>query len=319
MTDKVDEISKKLVAGQPLGDETDISLEEFIALYQKIGQQANTKQRVDIVLLNDRAFVQFTDLPPGNGIVYIKSERRLTRQDFSRTVANPVFHGDVLASTIKEQIKEDRSNILLSGAIGLLFTALLFSLGNSVAPNYPAYLITPNSFPATERAINMIVKVNEMLLTSATLFLSVFLVFTVAQSAKLQEDIRLFDTGLLHKFEHDDRLVTVIAIVSLILSVLNVTLLGLPVSLDVTAWNMLGYTVTLNKLSLISPLITGLTIGALIYCFLVLLYYLKRMMLITNRDMSAKVLERARSHHLHRQGTLPASRDDGSADQSAGV
>ena len=135
MTDKVDEISKRVVTGQPLGDETDISLEEFIALYQKIGQQVDTKQRVDIVLQNDRAFVQFTDLPPGNGIVYIKSERRLTRQDFSRTVANPVFHGDVLASTIKEQIKEDRSSILLSGAIGLLFTALLFALGNSVAPD----------------------------------------------------------------------------------------------------------------------------------------------------------------------------------------
>ncbi len=138
------------------------------------------------------------------------------------------------------------------------------------------------------------VKVNEMLLTSATLFLSVFLVFTVAQSAKLQEDVRLFDTGLLHKFERDDRLITIVAIASLVLSVLNVTLLGLPVSLDITAWNVLGYVITLNKLSLVSPPITGLTIGTLIYCFLALLYYLKRMMLITNRDMSARVLERAR-------------------------
>ena len=297
---KVDEISKKLIAGQPLGDEADISLEEFVALYQKIGQQVNIKQRVDIVLQDDRAFVQFTDLPPGNGTVYVTSEHRLTPQDFSRTVANAVFHGDVLASTIKEQIKEDRANIVIAGTIGLLFTILLFILGNSVAPTYAAYLVTPGQFPTTERAINVMVQVNEMLLTSATLFLSIFLIFTVAQSAKLQEDIRLFDTGLLHKFERDDRLIAVVAIASLVLSVLNVILLGLPVSLDVTAWRVLGYVVTLNKLSLISPVITGLMIGMLIYCFLALLYYLKRMMLITNRDMSVKVLERARRHH-HRQ------------------
>ncbi len=291
---KVDEICERLVTGQPLGDETDLSLDEFVALYQKVGQQVNIKQRVDIVLQNDRAFVQFTDLPPGNGIVYVTSERRLAPQDFSRTVANAVFHGDVLTSTFEERIKEDRTNILISGAIGLLFTILLFVLGNSVASTYLAYLATPDRFPSTERAISVVIQINEMLLTSVTLFLSIFLVFTVAQSAKLQEDIRLFDIGLLHKFERDDRLITIVAIASLVLSVLNVTLLGLPVSLDITAWNVLGYVITLNKLSLVSPLITGLTIGTLIYCFLALLYYLKRMMLITNRDMSARVLERAR-------------------------
>lgn len=306
---KVDEIYEGLIVGQPLGDDTDLSLDEFVALYQKIGQRINIKQRVDIVLQNDRAFVQFTDLPPGNGIVYVKSKRRLTPQDFSRTVANAVFHGDVLASTFREQIREDRANILITGVIGLLFAFLLFTLGNSVASSYADYLITPDQFPATERAINIMVKISEMLLTSATLFLSIFLVFTVAQSAKLQEDVRLFDTGLLHKFERDDRLITIVAIASLVLSVLNVTLLGLPVSWNISAGRILGYAVTLNKLSLISPLITGLTIGLLIYCFLALLYYLKRMMLITNRDMSARVLERARR-------TVPTNR--GSYRQQSG-
>ncbi len=148
---KVDEICERLVTGQPLGDETDLSLDEFVALYQKIGQQVNIKQRVDIVLQNDRAFVQFTDLPPGNGIVYVKSKRRLIPGDFSRTVANAVFHGDVLASTFKEQIKEDRANILIAGAIGLFFVFLLFALGNSVASTYAGYLITPDQFPAAER------------------------------------------------------------------------------------------------------------------------------------------------------------------------
>jgi len=298
---KVHEIGQKLIAGQPLGDKTDLSLDEFVALYQEIGQQVNIKQRVDIVLQNDRAFVQFTDLPPGNGIVYITSERRLTPQDFSRTVANPVFHGDTLTSTIKERIKEDRTNILIVGTVGLLFTILLFILGNSVAATCSAYLVTPDQFPATEMAINVMVHVNEMLLTSATLFLSIFLVFTVAQSAKLQEDVRLFDTGLLHKFERDDRLIAVVAIAGLVLSVLNVTLLGLPVPLDIAVWSICGYVITLNKLSLISPLMTGLAIAALIYCFLALLYYLKRMMLVTNRDMSIKVLERVRDYRSSRQ------------------
>lgn len=294
---KVRELCDKILAGIPLGLDVELSLDDLAALYHKVSQQAGTEQRVDIVLQNKRAFVQFTSRPPGNARVYVVSEQRLFCQDFTRIIANPVFHGDVLSCSARERFAEDRNNILIAGSGGIIFSILLFVLGNSAAPDYVSYLADPDTFPSVARVVDAITGTNELLLTSATLFLSIFLIFTVAQSSKLQEDSRLFDSGLLHKFERDDRLVAMVALLSLLLSVANVIVLGLPFPWEIANWSVANYAITLNKLSLISPLMTGLTVSALIFCFLSLLYYLKRMMLITNRDMSEKVLAKAEREH----------------------
>lgn len=294
---KLDDLGDRILAGQPLGPDASLSLDELAALYHRVSQQAGTEQRLDIVLQNKRAFVQFTGQPPGNARVYVVSEQRLTRQDFTRIIANPIFHGDILTTSAKQRIREDRGNILIAGGIGILFAILLFVLGNSAASDYASYIANPNNFPSVARVVDAITSINEMLLTSTTLFLSIFLVFTVAQSSKLQEDSRLFDNGLLHKFERDDRLVAIVALISLVLSITNVVVLSLPMHWQIASWTVTGYGITLNKLSLISPLMTGLTVATLVFCFLSLLYYLKRMMLITNRDMSKKVLAEAQSKH----------------------
>ena len=293
---KVDSFSNSILTGKPLDPTGSLSLDEFAALYHRLSEQTGVTQRIDIVLQDDRALVQFTGLPPGNQIVYIVSEHRLTQQSFSRIVHKPVFHGDILPVSFKQRIKEEHKNLLVSFGIGLLFALALFALGNSVAADYVSYLANPDKYPMIDRVVDSFAQVNEMLLTSATLFLSIFLVFTVAQSSKLQEDKRLFDSGLLHKFERDDRLIAMVALISLLLSILNIVILGIPATFSITRWHIAGsYILTFNKLSLIIPTLTGLSIAALVFCFLALLYYLKRTMLITNRDMSVKVLKLARS------------------------
>jgi hypothetical protein len=212
--------------------------------------------------------------------------------------------------SFKQRIKEEHKNLLVSFGFGLLFALALFALGNSVAADYISYLANPDKYPVIDRVVDFLAQVNEMLLTSATLFLSIFLVFTVAQSSKLQEDKRLFDSGLLHKFERDDRLIAVVALTSLLLSILNVVILGIPATFSITRWRVAGrYILTFNKLSLIIPTLTGLSIAALVFCFLALLYYLKRTMLITNRDMSVKVLKLARSSTAQQEQTNREKQD----------
>jgi hypothetical protein len=292
---KIDFLCNSILAGGPLNPTESLSLDEFAALYHKVSEQTGVKHRIDIVLQSDRALVQFTGLTPGHQIVYIVSEHRLTQQDFSRIVHKPVFHGDILPVSFRQRIKEEHKNLLVSFGFGLLFSLTLFALGNSVAADYASYLADPDGFPSVDRVVDFLVQINEMLLTSATLFLSIFLVFTVAQSSKLQEDTRLFDSGLLHKFERDDRLIAMVALTSLLLSLLNVVILGIPAAFGIARWQIAGrYMLTLNMLSLIIPALTGLSIATLAFCFLALLYYLKRTMLITNRDMSGKVLKLAR-------------------------
>jgi len=294
----VNDLSMRILAGEPLDSDESLLLDEFADLYHKISEQSGVTQQIDIILQNDRAIVQFTSLSPGRSRVYVVSNHRLSEQDFSRIIHNPVFHGDVLSTSIKQRIGEERTNLLISFGLGLFFSIVLFVLGNSGAADYGHYLADPDSLPAVGKIVDFITQINEMLLTGATLFLSIFLVFTVAQSSKLQEDIRLFDSGMLHKFERDDRLVALVALTSLLLSILNVAVLGLPEPFDMATWRIGGYIITVNKLSLVSPLMTGLAIAALTFCFLSLLYYLKRTMLITNRDMSIKVLNMATEQQL---------------------
>jgi hypothetical protein len=299
---EITRISETILAGNLQDSAVSLSLDEFAALYHEIGERVRGKQRIDIVLHDDRAIVQFTNLSPSNQRVYIVSDRRLTKEDFSRIVPNPVFHGDILEVSGRQRLEEELPNLILSSCIGLFFGVVLFLLGNSVAANYGSYLVNPDSFPLVERVVDFLAQINEMLLTSSTLFLSIFLVFTVAQSARLQEDTQLFDSGLLHKFERDDRLIALVALVSLLFTLLNIAILGIPVVLTVARWQITGaYTLTLNKISLVVPLITMASVVALTFCFLSLRYYLKRIMLITNRDMSKKVLNLAQKSVSHRQ------------------
>lgn len=294
-SDKIAELSKNILDDNPVSNEYDLTLDEFATLFHRLSSQGGKMRRTDVVLQNDRAIVQFTNLGSGKYRVFVVSDRRLTVQDFTRIIPNATFHGDVLTTSLRMRLKEERSNIVVAAILGLLMTAALFILGNSVASDYGDYLANPSSYETMGLVVDFLVQVNQLILVSVTIFLSIFLVFTVAQSNRLQEDYRLFDNGLLHKFERDDRLVALVALSSLILSIFNVIIIALPKTWEILVLHFGSIiTITLNKISIIAPFITGLAVAGLVFSFLSLLYYLKRTMLITNRNMSIKVLDMAR-------------------------
>lgn len=293
--DGIEDISSKIIAGMPF-DAGQISLDDFSKVYHCITQRTGTPSRIDVVLLGDRCYVQFSSLPPGDRIIYVTAEKRLVPDDFSRIIANPYFHGDVLPTRFRQQIREDWKNLLVSACLALVVVLLSFLIAVPAASNYSAYLSTPTSYPQVDRVLNSLSRISELMLTSSTLFISLFLVFTVAQSTKLQQDVRLFDSGLLHKFARDDRLIAIIALTGFFLGILNSALIGLPYSWDIASFPVItGQILTINKLTLFVPLINGLALLCLAYCFLALLYYVKRTMLLTDRDISAKVLAACRN------------------------
>ena len=290
---KVAKFADDLLADRRLDSSADFSLDEFADLYHAVSTQVSPDTRVDIVLLGDYALAQFSEITSGSGRVLIRSESRLSPADFRRIVANPEFHGDVLATSLRGRLKEEWRNIAASIVVGLVIAMLLFALVNSQAANYASFLLNPTTQPAVGRVVDSLISVNQLLLTSATLFLSLFLVFTVAQNARLQSDARLFDSGLLHKYARDDTLVALTALGSFLVSIVNIVLIHFPTEWPMGTTTIGSVVLVFNKISVVNPALAGIAAAAMSFCYLALLYYLRRTNTITDRDMAQTILRRA--------------------------
>jgi hypothetical protein len=124
-------------------------------------------------------------------------------------------------------------------------------------------------------------------MASATLFLSIFVVFTVAQNMRFFQDLFLFKEGLAHKYYRDDVFITQLALISLALNIINTIVLLVPLSFEIVTFSIVGFQVVLNKLSFISPLILSIAAVSLSLCFLSVLYFFERAV----GNISAEVAE----------------------------
>jgi hypothetical protein len=255
-------------------DEQYLTLDEFIELYQCVTECTEAVQDVHIVLLGRNAAVQFPRVSRQRLVV--RHNHRLTEKHFSRTVIKVSFFGDKLKHSLWGQLKEERRNAPILLAIFVAFLGGMIWIGLRPAADYNAYLADPQSYPEISRAIDALKTVSDLVVTSASLFLSVFLVFTVAQNVEMIKDEFLFKEGLVHKYHRDDVFVSSVAMLSLFLGIANTVLLVIPVSLHIATLTLGGMTISLNKLSLVSPLVIALSATGLAMCFLSILYYFQR-------------------------------------------
>jgi hypothetical protein len=65
---------------------------------------------------------------------------------------------------------------------------------------------------------------SSLLIQAGTVFLSIYLIFTVSQSETLSADRKLFDKGIFHRYHSDDRNVTRFAILTIALMFVNAIL-----------------------------------------------------------------------------------------------
>ncbi len=125
-----------------------------------------------------------------------------------------------------------------------------------------------------------------LLITSSTVFLTIYLIFTVAQSQALQKDRQLFEQGVLQKYYRDDRNVTLLAILTIVLIFLNSTLLAIA-SQSIATTNLWYMQLSLRSGKAIS---TALVITLLIHSFFTVAdYYLQRTRDVTERDLVARI------------------------------
>jgi hypothetical protein len=264
-----------------------LSVSQFRQVFGEIQKQAQGTP-VDVVLNEDWAMVQFSRLCnhrvrvlrdfPSRAIQRFFSRflprRMLTENDFEFASLYAEFHGGTTRLSFGSFIGEELSTNWLP----LLFT-LLISWGAFQA----LMLAAP---PTPKEALE---KINELLLTAATLYLSIFILFTVSQNVELIRDPYLFRKGLTHRFFRVDRLLASFSIVVLCLSILNVVLLNLPSPVSFT---VLGRTMSMQDTSAVVPFLSAAGVTVLTDCFLALVrYYFRSVRYVTERQLTKELLD----------------------------
>ena len=143
--------------------------------------------------------------------------------------------------------------------------------------------------------------ISNLLIQSGTVFLSIYLIFTVTQSQILQSDQRLFKKGVLQRYHRDDRNVTILAILTLALTFVNTMFAHLNQTFNPTVSIA---TITLDR-HLWLALTTSFTICLLFDTFLAVVnYYLERTKAVLERNLLAGVLEEDFQEHYRDKESL---------------
>jgi hypothetical protein len=140
--------------------------------------------------------------------IIVQSKRPITLKDFDY-VSILDWRG------AREQIPKFFKFLVNEFASHKLRTSLLFLIALT------ALLLTG----PTQDTLDLL---NTLLIQASTVFLSIYLIFTVSQSERLSFDRKLFNKGILHKYYSDDKNVTTFAIVTIAIVFMNSILAHLP-------------------------------------------------------------------------------------------
>lgn len=266
-----------------------VSLSTFKEIFYRI-HDLKEDLKLDIVLNGNWAMAQFSNLskhririfrykfenkPLGN-LLQPKPRGRITAKDFEYASLVASFHGSQAALTFPQFLWEE----LTSNFGYLLLTFLLAFFTLSFTSTLPE-----------DTYINLIKSLNELLISVATLYLSIFILFTVSQNASIIEDEMIFRQGLTHRFFKIDRFLAILVIVAIILCLATYVINELEPSINM---QILGRTIHISKISTITTISTSLSVTILVNCFLsVVRYYFKRTRHIFERDLTKAVLDKA--------------------------
>lgn len=256
-----------------------LSLSQFREVYQAV-QRNKENTPVDVVLNGDWAMAQFSRLcnhrirviqdPPSGFFSRFVNKTTLTEKDFDFAIYSE-FYGATTHLSLRSFLKEEIS----TNGIPLLFTMLA------------SWIVFQFFLGTTGKEI--LEKVNELLITATTLYLSIFLLFTVSQNMDSIKDPFLFRVGLTHRFFRVDQLLASLVVVVFCVSVLNVVLLNLspPVSVSIV-----GRKFELPDVTIAAPFLSAVGLTVLVDCFLALIqYYFRRVRYVLEKDLTKALLD----------------------------
>lgn len=294
MSDPKDVIKAMLSPSDPPQMFT-LGLSGFQEVYQEV-QRTVGSTPVDIVLNGDWAVAQFSQLcnhrirvlqdPPSNLLSRVTHKRALTERDFEFSSLHSEFYGARTHLSFLSFLAEELSASWLPLAFIMIILWTVFQ-----------FLVNTAS-----TSLEALEKVNELLLTATTLYLSIFLLFTISQNSDLVKDPYLFRKGLTHRFFRVDQLLAFLAVVVICISIINTIILNIPSPISLS---LLGRTFTLPVVTAVAPFLSAAGVTILADCFLAFIrYYFRRVRYIIERELTKdlldEVMEERNRQHLER-------------------
>lgn len=267
-SDSIDLICGKMIKhpDQEIAPTVEVTLSEFQKYYTSLWKLTGSPPAVSLVNLGTIVIGQFSNVSPQK--FGIQTRRFLTCEDF-RFVDALRWHGPERACQSFIQFVWVEFRLYWWKLLLVFFTGtgLLY-----LADDTQLYSVLAT-----------------LLIQSCTVFLSIFLIFTVAQSQILYRDIELFESGFLEKYYCDDRNVMWLGITAVALTLLSPMVISL---LDSYFAEPMASELRV-VVRLLKALSMSVTIALLFDTFLsVVDYYLQRSRDLIDRDMASEVLSR---------------------------
>ena len=259
---KVEEALNALDAGRGV---IELTLDEFKDIYDKIiNRRILNDHTVFAVFIEDRVFIAFPEKPDVRFV--IKREKGFFSKDDLNFVHNlepmGTYKGELKFSAfLKKEFKLNWLKI-----ISLFFpTFLLFSISG---------------------AVSMLQRVNEMILASATIFISIFLLFVISQR-ELKNESKLMRDGIPYEFMQNDKYVATMAIIAIFLSIITMAFSYFDLSYLI---NLKSFTIDLMFFFL--SFLTSFTLVILAICYIsIVQYYFERVKFLRLLPASQEILE----------------------------
>lgn len=251
MTNKLEDGLNTLEAGSGY---VELTLDEFRELYHKIiNHKILNDHTVFAVFLEDRIVISFPEKPGVRLVIRGDDNEFFSEEDLNFiTNLEPMgtYRGEYrFRSFIREEFKLNWHKLIII----FLSTFTLFSIA---------------------RSVEMLQKVNEMILASATIFISIFLLFVVSQKGYSKE-FKLMEGDTLYKFFQNDKYVAMLAIFLIFLSIITVAF---------------SY-VDLDWIILPLSILTSFSVTMLAICYLsIYQYYFERMKIMRLLPASEELL-----------------------------
>lgn len=208
------------------------NIDEFKNAYQDL-RKKDLITSVQIILLEESALVLLNNLDLR---VYLKSDKFLSNSDFTFIENNLL---KIYGATKKIKLTDFIKGEIALNPIKLLALFIFFS-GSSILIN----------------DIDMIRGINSLIVTSSTLFISIFIVF-ISSNLQSNEDYGLIKSGQLYRFFQNDKYILLLAFLSLLSSLLSVVSTYL----------------NFNRSTYISSILVGVSATLLGICFLAIYQY----------------------------------------------
>ena len=265
--EEIQKICEALLIGQFGKRALDVNVDEFQKFYTTMVHLTKSNPVVSFVNLETMVVAQFSNISPQHFDI-APGKRFLTETDFD-FVINRKWYG---ARNKPQRFGWFLWNEFLLNKRELTIIFTISALALFIIDDIVLY----------EQLVSLLIQ-------SATVFLSIYIIFTVSQSQTLYRDITLFKNGILQKYYRDDRNTTLLGIITIGLTFLGSSIVSLTSKVEKT-YTQVDW-VMLSTRAVRAFVLAVVVVMLFDTFFAVANYYLVRNKDVLERDMVADILD----------------------------